>query len=235
VFILGVYASAVHARWISVHGKVIVKALAVASEPSIFWDGSDAAEIISKIRIPEKAGRLEAPDRQFNGPSGVALDECILKPLGLKRSNAWLSDLVPYSCLNPGQAKAIKAEYAPLARKLGLPIATIQPVPKILADDGRRREIRDELFESRAEILITLGDQPLRWFTTPLAGTKARLAGFEKTDRAYGRLHPIEIAGHQFQLLPLAHPRQIRQLGRADSEWARIHRHWEGHVAPNLL
>ena len=33
VFVLGVYASAVHARWVGVDGKGIIKALAVASEP----------------------------------------------------------------------------------------------------------------------------------------------------------------------------------------------------------
>jgi hypothetical protein len=35
-FVLGVYASAVHARWIDKNGKQKVSALAVASEPEIF-------------------------------------------------------------------------------------------------------------------------------------------------------------------------------------------------------
>ena len=38
VFVLGVYASAVHARW-KKDGQIICQALAVASEPCIFWDG----------------------------------------------------------------------------------------------------------------------------------------------------------------------------------------------------
>jgi len=33
VFVLGVYASAVHAKWIGADGKLKVTALAVASEP----------------------------------------------------------------------------------------------------------------------------------------------------------------------------------------------------------
>ena len=37
VFVLGVYASAVHARWYGPNGKIRVRALAVASEPYIFW------------------------------------------------------------------------------------------------------------------------------------------------------------------------------------------------------
>ena len=53
VFVLGVYASAVHARW-KKDGKTVCTALAVASEPRIFWDGNieEAKEIISKISIP---------------------------------------------------------------------------------------------------------------------------------------------------------------------------------------
>ena len=47
VFVLGVYASAVHARWTR-GGAVICQALAVASEPRIFWDG-DPAEAAEEL------------------------------------------------------------------------------------------------------------------------------------------------------------------------------------------
>ena len=46
VFVLGVYASAVHARWVDADGKTVVKALAVASEPYIFWRGEGAYVIL---------------------------------------------------------------------------------------------------------------------------------------------------------------------------------------------
>ena len=48
VFVLGVYASAVHARW-KKGNEIICQALAVASEPRIFWDGNtdEAKEIIN--------------------------------------------------------------------------------------------------------------------------------------------------------------------------------------------
>jgi len=78
VFVLGVYASAVHAKWIGVDGKTKVNALAVASEPYIFWKGEDAEKIIDKIPIPEKLGKLIPADKRFNGPSGIALDELFL-------------------------------------------------------------------------------------------------------------------------------------------------------------
>ncbi|MCK3683992.1 hypothetical protein [Maribellus sp. YY47] len=49
VFVLGVYASAVHAKWIDAAGKVKVNALAVTSEPEIFWKGEGAQQIIDEI------------------------------------------------------------------------------------------------------------------------------------------------------------------------------------------
>ena len=93
VFVLGVYASAVHARW-KLDGQIICQALAVASEPRIFWDGNieEAKEIISKIAIPPELGCLEPAGKQLNGPSAKVLEENILAPLGFKRKDAWLCD-----------------------------------------------------------------------------------------------------------------------------------------------
>ncbi len=39
VFILGVYASAVHAQWLDTNGKTVVKALAVSSQFSLLLVG----------------------------------------------------------------------------------------------------------------------------------------------------------------------------------------------------
>lgn len=82
--------------------------------------------------------------------------------MGLNRDNAWLCDLVPYSRMNPDQARALARSYEPLVRRLGLPRVDWNPVPEVLADDARRREIVVELRESRAEVLVTLGDSPFR-------------------------------------------------------------------------
>ena len=117
-FVLGVYASAIHAKWIGADNKVKVKALAVASEPEIFWKGDreEAEKIIAKIKIPSEVGRLEVAAPIFNGPSGIELDKSYLAPLGLTRNDVWLCDLLPYSRLNDGQTKAIKREYEPLLK-----------------------------------------------------------------------------------------------------------------------
>ena len=73
--VLGVYASAVHARWIDKKGKQKVSALAVASE--IFWKGVNAEDIIKNISIPQGLGTLTE-----------AFDELFLKSQGLNRNTA---------------------------------------------------------------------------------------------------------------------------------------------------
>ncbi len=115
-FVLGVYASAVHAKW-KRNGKIISQALAVASEPRIFWDGNpeEAKSIIAQIEIPEGLGTLEPAGSHLNGPSAKVLDEAILAPLGFDRSSAWLCDMLPEARLNPAQVKVIRERFAPLA------------------------------------------------------------------------------------------------------------------------
>ena len=68
VFVLGVYASAVHARW-KQGSKIVCQALAVASEPRIFWDGNveEAKAIISSIKMPDGIGHLEPAGAHLNG------------------------------------------------------------------------------------------------------------------------------------------------------------------------
>jgi len=58
VFVLGVYASAVHAKWVSKEGKQITPAIVCSSEPYIFGDGNinDAKKILSQIKIPNEIG-----------------------------------------------------------------------------------------------------------------------------------------------------------------------------------
>jgi uracil-DNA glycosylase len=222
VFVLGVYASAVHAKWVGTDGKIVVRALAVASEPTIFWRGEDADEIISRISVPAELGRLVSVERQLNGPSGRALDEFILKPLRVQRDVTWLCDLVPHSCVNPSQQKAICRSYKPLMAKHQLPVPSVPPVPQQLADDARRREIMDEIHASQAEVLVLLGDEPIRWFLNQFDSRWRRLSDFGD----YGRLHEIKLEGRALRVLPLAHPRQIAKLGRSSKVWFDAHAAW---------
>lgn len=235
VFVLGKYASAVHARWEKNDGGV-VQALAVASEPYIFWRGEGAAEIINKIDIPKGLGRLKPADSNKNGPSGIALDEFILKPVGMSRLDVWLCDLVPYSLMNSRQEKAIQSHYLPICNKINLPPAAVPPESDFYVSDERRIEIANEIKESKAEVLITLGDAPLEWFLSyfNITGRK-RLADYGESESLYGRTHIVTINSKPMRVLPLVHPRQAGRLGAYSKNWYRLHNIWIKNIEAGIL
>jgi hypothetical protein len=235
VFVLGVYASAVHARWIGPDGRVFVRALAVASEPTIFWNGAGADAVLGAIPVPAAAGHLEPADPKFNGPSGRSLDDDFVTPLGLNRMSTWLCDLVPHTCLNAGQLAAIQREYEPRRATWGLPPVELPNVPRSFADDQRRVEVLAEIREASAEVIILLGDLPIRQFSAHYDTRRRRLADFGDDDDGYGRLHPVMLGDHACQILPLAHPRQVSGLGIHSSKWRYRHERWKRKVAPALL
>jgi hypothetical protein len=228
VFVLGVYASAVHAKWIGSNGKTIVRALAVASEPYIFWRGDDVHKIIDEIKIPKEAGTLIPADASLNGPSGITLDECFLKPFGLTREDAWLCDLLPYSRVNPSQRKAIDKHYTPLVNKFDLPEASIWDFDKKeLKAPARKDEILAELMESGARNIILLGDLPIEHFLDHvIAQPFKRLGNIVKGADEYGKPIIVEIANRKFSLFPMVHPRQAGNLGKSSKYWNETHSSW---------
>jgi uracil-DNA glycosylase len=231
IFVLGVYASAVHARWIDAQGRLRVSALAVASEPYIFWRGDDVVEILKHINIPPALGKLLPATPKLNGPSGIALDELFIHPLGLRRDDAWLCDLVPHSCLNPKQKAAIEREYQPLVEQYSLPKVTLPSVPRQLANDERRQEIVQELEASKANTLVLLGDEPVRWFLQWFDPRWKTLSDFGQNNGTYGQLHDVEISGKSYRVLPLVHPRQAAKLGTYSANWHNLHQYWLADVA----
>jgi len=224
VFILGVYASAVHAKWISPKGKTLIKAVAVASEPYIFWKGNDAEEIISKIKIQEGAGKLISAEESFNGPSGRALDKDYLIPLGLDRNQCWLCDLVPYSMMNHSQLKAIMRN-SDLLNTLNIPFPSLREASPENRDisDQRRLEIMAEIKLSQAEYLITLGNEPITNFVSKFCSE------INELDRGKSYGYPIEINldGIKLKLIRLVHPRQAARLGLHDNYWFEAHQNWK--------
>ena len=224
VFVLGVYASAVHARWYPPEGRP-VEALAVASEPEIFWNGENAAEIISQISIPPEAGYLLPADEKYNGPSGRTLDKLYLAPLGLSQSDVWLCDLVPHSFMNPNQRTVIETLYIPLCEQHNLPRASIPEKPVNLIDERRRNEILAELEESQAETIILLGDDPIYWFLSFVSDCKkTHLAEFGIV--TYGSPVSVNISGKTYTVIPLAHVRQGGALGQHSDFWEQRHNNW---------
>ena len=228
VFVLGVYASAVHARW-KRDGKTVCTALAVASEPRIFWDGNieEAKEIISKISIPEEVGTLEPAGSHLNGPSAKVLDEHILGTLGYTRKDAWLCDLLPETRLNSGQVKVITERYNPLIEQYGLNKVTIPERPTVFCDAKRCEEILQELKESQAKLLVLLGDIPIAQFLNYVADVPYKSLQEYVELYGYGKATTATIDGHAINVLPLAHPRQIGALGAHSEKWNRLHQEWK--------
>lgn len=228
VFVLGVYASAVHARWRK-GNKVICAALAVASEPRIFWNGNpeEATEIISRIHIPEEMGTLEPAGSHLNGPSAKVLDNNILAPLGFTRDDAWLCDLLPETRLNRSQQHVINEKYRLEAKKFGLNEVNIPPRPSVFCDKARSIEIVSELEESQTTTLILLGDIPIRQFINQVADVKYKNLQEYVELYGYGKSTPITIDGKGYKVLPLAHPRQIGALGYHSTKWHKLHQDWE--------
>jgi uracil-DNA glycosylase len=235
VFVLGVYASAVHARWTDRHGKQRVPALAVASEPYIFWTGEGATDLIARVRIPAALGTLSPAAEMHNGPSGRSLDERFLRPLGLTRNDVWLCDLYPFSMLNDRQLNAIRRKYTPLASRHKLPKPSLEKAPSESPGHRRVQEIAAEITESRARTLLLLGDLPIAWFLHALSPGRRRLSQFGKSPSEYGRLHRVDITGTSINVLPLVHPRQASSLGASSPSWRTIHDNWVDSVARTLL
>ena len=230
VFVLGVYASAVHACWRKPGQKrPVCTALAVASEPRIFWDGNpeEAAAIISRINFPKELGTLEPADPKFNGPSAKVLDDHILAPLGFTRNDAWLCDLLPETRLNKGQIEAIKREYLPEKKDHHLNEVTIPKRPSKFCDTMRCKEIIAELEESKADMLVLLGDIPIKQFLNAVANVDYKSLLEYKDRYGYGVMTEAVINGKTYKILPLAHPRQIGGLGSHSSNWCDEHQKWE--------
>ena len=228
VFVLGVYASAVHARW-SIGSEVKCAALAVASEPRIFWDGNpeEAAEIISRIKIPKELGTLKPAGKHLNGPSAKVLDEHILAPLGFTRKDAWLCDLLPETRINDNQYEAIEREYNPKIKEHGLNEVTIPRRPSVFCDAERCKEILAEIEESKADMLVLLGDIPIKQFLNMVA--KVDYSSLKEYTElyGYGAITETLINNRSMKILPLAHPRQIGALGGHSATWFDAHQKWE--------
>ena len=228
VFVLGVYASAVHARWMK-DSTVICPALAVASEPRIFWDGNveEAREIIGRIKIPAELGTLSPAGKNLNGPSAKVLDEQILAPLGFSREDAWLCDLLPESRINSGQKKAIERCYNKYIGQYGLKPVTVPDRKSKFCDARRAAEILEELKESDARLLVLLGDIPIKQFLKTVAEIPYSSLQDYVDLYGYGNPADVTIQGKTIKVLPLAHPRQIGALGTHSEKWYKMHQEWE--------
>lgn len=226
LFILGVYASAVHVKWIGPNGKTRIRAMAVASEPEIFWrgDAEYVKKVIADINLDPKYGHLEPADQAFNGPSGKCLDDNYIHPLGLTRKDVWLCDLLPESRKNPSQEEALRKNYDGY---VNIPYK-FPPVPKPIADEQRVDEIVKELEASGSQKIILLGDEPIKYFINHFD----KPINFDKPIKKlsdikpYGKEIKVPINGKNYNVICLAHPRQTAKLGKSSEKWYDVHHTW---------
>ena len=85
----------------------------------------------------------------------------------------------------------------------------------------------DEIEESKAELLILLGDIPIQQFLNKVASVKYN--SLQEFQDIYGYGNPTEanIGCTKLKVLPLAHPRQIGGLGFHSKWWKKVHQGWE--------
>jgi uracil-DNA glycosylase len=78
------------------------------------------------------------------------------------------------------------------------------------------------LFQSRAEIIITLGQQPLKWFLREFDKNFGNLLSVQD----YGLTTEVKIESVNFKLIPLFHPRQLLKEKNIDTRVGLLHYDW---------
>lgn len=225
VFILGVYGSAVFAQFKPINLKSTIRYLPVDNEPEIFWRGNpeETKKIIANIQLPKNTGKLIPGDKSINGILGRVLDKYYLHQLKLERDDVWICNLIPHVVINKNERKAIK-KYNELHKLFNLPEADI-PTKKErwnFFSKKRYREIIEEIFQSRAEVIISLGQQPLMWFFKEFNRDLGNLLN----TKDYGTITEVQIDSLKIKLIPLFHPRQLLKESNRDTKVGLLHYDW---------
>jgi hypothetical protein len=219
ILVLGVYASALHARWKYGSGRRdYVAALAVDNEPTPFWDGRDQEDRIASVRPP--FGQL-LPTPQ-NGCSGKALDEHYLQRLNLLRGDCWITDLHNRYLAQRAQRLAFERAYRAVGAQA--PPWTLPPrTGTVHPSKARLRELQAEFTTASPRWVITLGAEPLD------------VLGLPRLDKAtYGRASRAVIWGREVGLLAFTHPRNAGRLGAFSQDWYDRHKTWSDEEASTV-
>ncbi|MCU0405410.1 MAG: hypothetical protein MUE91_02490 [Ignavibacteriaceae bacterium] len=225
VFILGVYGSAVFAQFKPANAKSTIRYLPIDNEPEIFWRGSqeETKKIITNIKVPRLTGNLISEDKTINGVLGRLLDKYYLHQLKLKRDDVWICNLIPHAVINKNERKALK-KYNELHSLFNLPEAAI-PTKKDrwnFFSKKRYREIIEEIYQSRAEVIISLGQQPLKWFFKEFNLDLGNLLN----TKDYGSIAEVQIDSIKIKLIPLFHPKQLIKESNIDTKVGLLHYDW---------
>ena len=219
LFVLGVYPSALHIRWQRPDG-VVAGALAVADEPTVFWDGEDAGKRVSrwKDEVGWLPGWGSVNPAGGNGSSGRHVTDHVLTPLRLAPGDVHFTDCLPTYFTKPAKTADV---YGPFAAERDLPCAELptrpspsQLVSRAIAEEGV--ELRKQLLEADAPAVVTLGQES--------ADVLAVLTGADRVvltpDETYGREHEVTLDDRKLSWIALVHP------GNRGEVWRRRHLEW---------
>ena len=132
----------------------------------------------------------------------------------------WSQEPYFYIQFNEGDVHSFLGEY-------GLNEVTIPKRPTVFCDAKRCKEIVAELKESKAGLLILLGDIPIAQFLSRVAEVPFKSLQEYVDLYGYGTVTAATVDGHTVNVLPLAHPRQIGALGAHSEKWNKLHQSWE--------
>lgn len=244
VFVLGVYPSAVHVRWdlplwAQTAERRAVGALAIADEPTVFWDGDGAERMVDAWMQevgfrsgdePTEWGHVRAVG---NGTSGRPVRDRVLNALGVSEDETWFTDCADRFFIKRGggsqQGDVIDTVYAPFAAALKLPAVSLPPRPSIpglvrLAVTEHRERLRGELVEAGAPVVVTLGEEARRVLAEIVDHVDGppltHLARADVTQKTYGEPGVVKVGPLEAVWYAVAHP------GNRDPAWAALHDAW---------
>jgi hypothetical protein len=153
-----------------------------------------------------------------------------LAPLGLSRSDAWITDCLDTYRASDGVERAIESVYNPVALAFGLPRVSLGPHPDeldIVAEATRDHSGRlvAELSTCAPDILVTLGNAALSvLWSLPGVAPLRHAPPASLSPRDYGRPCDVRLGARKATLFALGHPNIVRRndaYGAAHSEWMR--------------
>ena len=146
--------------------------------------------------------------------SGYELEQAYLTPLGLQRTQCWITDLVRVFLFKEGHIR----KYNNLGR-------TWPPCETRSHFDYYARQgmhwLEEELDIARPRVVITLGNE--------VAGVLRNVkATRRRNDLLRGDLQEITVGGKPYPAIHLAHPGSVMRTATEHNPWPRLHR--EKHV-----
>lgn len=228
LFVLGVYPSALHVRWVLPDGSDTVGALAVDDEPVVFWDGAGTDTLIAdwqnNVEWRPEWGTVGAAGG--NGSSGRRVHQHVLTPLGVEPERAYFTDCLPAYFVKTGpgsQGERIRAVYDTSAATTGGALAPADLPPRPSTRELVARTVNEErgtllaqLAEAGAPAIVTLGQEAADVFAA-LTDTPPLVLN---TGPAYGHPATVRADGRQLEWIALTHP------GNRTPAWADRHRRW---------